>query len=373
LNYFLKDIIASNLKGLYLKNYLKLLFILGLTFICITPSFAAKKVKWKLAMSWPKTLTPLSTVPLRVSSLVKEMSGGKFTIKVHGKERHKAPLSILEMVKNNYYEMGHSTSYYYKGQDIATALLTTAPFGLNSDEQYAWYYYGGGEALTKKVYDKFNVNSYPGGNTGVQMGGWFKNEITSLEDFKGLKMRIPGIAGEVFAKLGVNVTNIAGGELYTSLDRGVIDAVEFVSPSLDIKMGFHKLAPFYYTGWHEPASEMQFFVNKKAFEDLPNEYQLILKIAMKVATSEMFTDNYHKNVVAWEKMKEEYPGIKVKTFPQEVLKAMKKASDEVLLQYSKQNKLFKEIYESQQNYLKKARPWTNISEYDYITTSNSVK
>jgi TRAP-type mannitol/chloroaromatic compound transport system substrate-binding protein len=356
-----------------LKNYLKLILILGLAFICITPSFAAKNVKWKLAMSWPKTLTPLSTVPLRVSELVKEMSGGKFTIKVHGRGTHKAPLGILDMVKNNYYEIGHSASYYYKGQDIATALLTTAPFGLNTAEQYSWYYYGGGEALTQKVYEKFKVYSFPGGNTGVQMGGWFKKEITSLEDLQGLKMRIPGIAGEVFAKLGVTVTNIAGGELYTSLDRGVIDAVEFVSPSLDIKMGFHKIAPYYYTGWHEPASEMQFFVNQKAFEKLPKEYQAILKSAMKVAAAEMHTDNYNKNIVAWEKMKKEYPKIQVKTFPKEVLQAMKKVSDEVLIEYSQQNKLFKEIYQSQQNYLKKARPWTIISEYDYITTSKSVK
>jgi len=356
-----------------MKTYLKLFFTIGILFSLTTQSYAAKNVRWKLAMTWPKTLTPLSTVPLRVSALVKEMSGGKFTIKVHGKGTHKAPLGILDMVKNNYYEMGHTASYYYKGNDISTTLLTTAPFGMNFSEQYAWYYYGGGEALTKKVYDKFNIDSYPGGNTGVQMGGWFKKEIKTIEDLKGLKMRIPGIAGEVFAKLGVAVTNIPGGELYTSLDRGVVDAVEFVSPGLDIKMGFHQIAPYYYTGWHEPSAEVQFFVNQKAFAKLPAEYKIILKTAMKVATTEMFTDNYNKNIVAWEKMKKEYPNIKVKTFPKEVLVAMKKASDEVLENYSQQDPLFKEIYQSQQNYLKKARPWTTISEYNYISTTNSLK
>lgn len=356
-----------------MKNYLKLLLILGLSTLFATQSFATKKVKWKLAMTWPKTLAPLSTVPLRVSSLVKEMSGGKFTIRVHGKGIHKAPLGILDMVKNNIYEIGHSSSYYYKGSDIATALLTTAPFGMTTAEQYAWYYYGGGEQLTKKVYDNFNVDTYLGGNTGVQMGGWFKKEITTLEDLKGLKMRIPGMAGEIFSKLGVNVTNIPAGELYTSLDRGTVDAVEFVSPGLDIKMGFHKIAPYYYTGWHEPASEMHFFVNQKAYKKLPKEYQSILKSAIKVATFEMYVDNYNKNVVAWQQMKKEYPNIKIKTFPLEILQEMKKASDELMEKYSSENNLFKEIYQSQQNYLKQSREWTTISEHNYINTSNSVK
>jgi len=356
-----------------MKKLLRIIFIFSITALLTTQAQAAKKVRWKLAMTWPKTLTPLSTVPLKVSALVKEMTNGKFTIKVHGKGIHKAPLGILDMVKNNYYEMGHSSAYYYKGQDIATALLTTSPFSMTTAEQHAWYYYGGGEALTKKVFDRFHVDSYPGGNTGVQMGGWFKKEINSLTDLQGLKMRIPGMAGEVFAKLGVNVTNIPGGELYTSLDRGTIDAVEFVSPGLDIKMGFHKIAPYYYTGWHEPASEMHFFVNQKAFKKLPKEYQSILKTAIKTATAEMYPDNFNKNVIAWEKMKKEFPNIKIKTFPKEVLIAMKKASDEVIEKYSKENVLFKEIYQSQQNYLNKARKWTTISEYDYITTSNSVK
>ena len=356
-----------------MKFYLKLLLILGITALITTQSYASKKVRWKLAMTWPKTLTPLSTIPLRVSTLVKEMTDGKFIIKVHGKGIHKAPLGILNMVKNKNYEMGHSSAYYYKGQDIATALLTTSPFSMTTAEQHAWYYYGGGEALSQKVFDKFNVNLYPGGNTGVQMGGWFKEEINTLEDLKGLKMRIPGMAGEVFAKLGVNVTNIPGGELYTSLDRGTIDAVEFVSPGLDIKMGFHKIAPYYYTGWHEPASEMHFFVNQRAFKKLPKNYQVILKTAIKVASAEMYPDNFNKNVVAWEQMKKEFPNIKIKTFPKPVLQAMKKSTDEVIKKYSKENALFKAIYESQQNYLKKARKWTTISEYDYISTSNSVK
>ncbi len=205
------------------------------------------------------------------------------------------------------------------------------------------------------------------------MGGWFQKEINSLEDLKGLKMRIPGLAGEVFAKLGVNVTNIAPGELYTSLDRGTIDALEWVGPAMDIKMGFHKIAPFYYTGWHEPATELQFLINKKAYNKLPKEYQVMLETAMKAVTADMYIDNFAGSVDAWEQMKTEFPNIQVKTFPKEVLQAMKKASDEVLNNYATKNANFKEILESQRAYTKKARAWTNISEYNYIKTLQELE
>jgi TRAP-type mannitol/chloroaromatic compound transport system substrate-binding protein len=356
-----------------MRTISKIVALLGVVGLLSTPLFAVKKVKWKLAMTWPSTLAPLATPPQKLASLVKEMSGGKFIITVHGKEKHKAALGILDMVKNKQYEMGHSASYYYKGKSIATALITTTPFGMTSTEQYAWYYYGGGKELTKKVYDKFRVDYYPGGNTGVQMGGWFKKEINSVADLKGLKMRIPGMAGEVFSKVGVNVTNIPAGELYTSLDRGTIDALEWVGPGMDIKMGFHKVAPYYYTGWHEPASEMSFFVNQRALKKLPDEYKAMLKSAMRTVASDMMYDNFAMSSEAWAKMNKEYPNIKVKTFPQSVLKAMKKANDEVMAKYAKQDKLFKEVYESQQAFMKKARKWTKISEYDYVKTSEMVK
>jgi TRAP-type mannitol/chloroaromatic compound transport system substrate-binding protein len=166
----------------------------------------------------------------------------------------------------------------------------------------------------------------------------------------------------------VNVTNIAPGELYTSLDRGTIDALEWVGPAMDIKMGFHKIAPFYYTGWHEPATELQFLINKKAFNKLPKEYQAMLETAMKAVTADLYIDNYAGSVDAWEQMKTEYPNIQVKTFPKEVLQAMKKASDEVMESYAAKDATFKEVLESQKAYTKKARAWTNISEYNYIKT-----
>lgn len=332
-----------------------------------------KTVTWKLAMTWPSTLTPLASPPAQVAKLVEEMSGGKFIIRAEGKEKHKAPLGILDMVKGGQYQMGHSGSYYWKGKDISTIFFTTIPFGMTTAEQYAWFYYDDGMKYMQQVYDRFDVLNFPGGNTGVQMGGWFKKEINSVEDLKGLKMRIPGLAGEVFAKLGVNVTNIPAGELYTSLDRGTIDALEWVGPGMDIKMGFHKVAPFYYTGWHEPASEMQFMINKSAFEKLSAEHKAILLTAMKAASADMYYENFAASANAWEQMKTEFPNIKVKTFPLPVLKEMKKATDETLDSYAAKDAQFKEILESQRTFMKKAREWTIISDYNYIKTSMDVE
>jgi len=198
----------------------KVALLCGAMMMLATPAMAEKKVKWKLAMTWPGTLVPLVTSAIQMSQMVSDMTGGNFTIRIDGKEKHKAPMGVLDMVKGGQYEMGHSTSYYFKGKDITAVFFTTVPFGMTTSEQNSWLYHGDGMTLMQKLYDKFDVYAFPGGNTGVQMGGWFRKEINSLDDLKGLKMRIPGLAGEVFAKLGVNVTNIPAGELYTSLDRG---------------------------------------------------------------------------------------------------------------------------------------------------------
>ena len=346
---------------------------LALVVVTVQWSFALeKKIHWNLAMTWNSTLPPLVTPPLKVAQMVSDMTGGNFTIKVEGAEKHKAALEILDMVKGGQYEIGHSASYYWKGKDAATTLFTTVPFGMTAQEQGAWMYYGGGLELMQRCYDKFGVYVFPGGNTGIQMGGWFRKEIKSLDDLKGLKMRIPSVAGEVLAKLGVNVTNIPPGELYTALDRGAIDALEWVSPGMDIKMGFHKIAPYYYAGWHEPASDIQFFVNKKAFDSLPPEYQYVLKTAMQAAGAAMLFENFAMNADAWAAMRSEFASIKVMTFPEPVLQAMKKATDEVLAEYASKDPFFKEVLESQRNFMKKSREWTKMSEQYYLQESEKV-
>ncbi|MBW2683837.1 MAG: TRAP transporter substrate-binding protein [Deltaproteobacteria bacterium] len=327
---------------------------------------AAAKYRWKLAMTWPTNFPIFGDAVIRMADLVKEMSNGEMEIRIDSKNKHKAPLGILDMVKAGQYEMGHSASYYWKGKDRNTLFFTTMPFGMIAPEQYAWFYYGGGMELMKEVYDRHGVYSYPGGNTGNQMGGWFQKEIKSLDDFKGLKMRIPGFAGEVLSKLGVVVTNIPAGELYTALDRGTIDALEWVGPSLDLNMGFHKIAPYYYTGWHEPATELQFMVNSKKFDALPAHLQKILETAMKFAAYDMYARSYHESAVNLSQMATEYPDIKIKTFPPAVIAAMKVENDKLLKETAAKDPMFKKIYDAQTAYMKIARRWTEISDYAYL-------
>ena len=346
---------------------MKLLFkLMIIASLLMTSSFAAKVYKLKMATTWGPTLSPLFDAAKNMAEIAEEMSNGELKIQVDASNKHKAPLGILDMVKGGQYDLGHSASYYWKGKDIATLPFTSMPFGLTSPEQYAWFYYGGGLELMQKVYAKHNVMSFPGGSTGVQMGGWFKKEINTLEDLKGIKMRIPGFAGEIMAKLGVQVTNIAPGELYTALDRNNIDALEWVGPSMDVKMGFHKIAPYYYTGWHEPASEMHFIVNTKTFKKLPKHLQKILTTAMRVAAYDMYAQNYDMNARAWEKMKKEYPNIQVKTFSKEIMNAMKKANKELRADLSSKSAELKEILEHQEVFQKRTREWTKMSDFLYL-------
>lgn len=332
----------------------------------VTANAAEKKVRLKLATTWGPTLEPFSSAVREFADTVEKMSGGTLTIRVDYANKHKAPFGVFDMVKLGQYDMAHSASYYWKGKDTAFLPLTSMPFGLTAVETYAWFYYGGGMDLANKAYNPHNMYFFPGGNTGVQMGGWFRKEINTLDDFKGLKMRIPGFAGEIMAKLGLNVTNIAPGELYTSLERGTIDALEWVGPGMDFKMGFHKIAPYYYTGWHEPGSEMQFLMNQKKFDSLSEAHQEILRVAMRTTAYDLFTKNYALSANAWETMLKENPNIKVKTFSKPIMDAMKGANAELLTKMKAANPLFKEILESQEKFQQKARKWTEMSEYLYV-------
>ena len=325
-----------------------------------------KVYKLKMATTWGPTLSPLIDAAQNMAKLAHDLSNGQLEIRIDNANKHKSPLGILDMVKGGQYDMGHSTSYYWKGKDINTLPFTSMPFGLTSPEQYAWFYHGGGLELMQKVYDKHHVYSFPGGSTGVQMGGWFRKEIQTLDDLQGLKMRIPGFAGEIMAKLGVKVVNMAPGELYMALETNVLDALEWVGPSMDITMGFHKVAPYYYTGWHEPASEMQFLINQDAYKKLPKHLQDILIVAMRLAAYDMYIQNYDMNATAWENMKNEYPNIKVKTLPKPIMDAMKKANEELIVEMTQDNPLLKEVLDSQKAYQKKVRVWTQMSDYLYL-------
>lgn len=337
--------------------------------VLISPAQAAEKTyKLKLAETWPTNFGVFSEPARRMADLANKMSNGRLEISIDTANKHKSAFGVFDMVRAGQYDMGHSASYYWKGKVPNTLYFTTMPFGMTATEQYGWFYYGGGMELMQKVYEPFNLLSFPGGNTGVQMGGWFQKEINTVEDLQGLKMRIPGFAGEVLAKLGANPTNIPPGELYTSLERRTIDALEWVGPSMDLRMGFHKIAPYYYTGWHEPATELQFLVNKRTFDKLPADLQEILTTAMRVAAYDMTIQSHHESGVNWATMKAEFPNVQVKQFPPEVIQALSKANDELLAEHAANDELAKEILDSQAEYMGVVRQWTDIADRAYLNS-----
>ncbi len=330
------------------------------------PQVQQKTYHLKLAQSWPSNFPIFGDATERFAKLAQEMSNGQLNIQIDSSNKHKSPFGIFDLVKSGQYDLGHSGSYYWKGKDPNTLFFTTMPFGMTAAEQYAWFEYGGGQELMDEVYTRYGMRSIIGGNTGNQMGGWFQKEIKTLNDLKGLKMRIPGFAGEVMAELGVKPENIAPGELYTALDRGTIDALEWVGPSLDLRMGFHKIAKYYYTGWHEPATELQFLINLKKFNKLPKDLQAIMISAMKLTAYQMYADSTDKSAKNWAKMKKEYPNIQVKTFPKKVFEALKVANKKLLDERAKKSDLARRIIKSQADYLKKVRAWTQISDQSYL-------
>jgi len=331
-----------------------------------------EKVRWRLAETWGPNFPIFGDASKNMARLVKEMSNGRFTIRIDSANKHKSALGIFDFVKSGQYQMGHSASYYWKGKDFNTMFFTTVPFGMTAPEQYAWFYHGGGMELMKKVYDKYGIMSFPGGNTGNQMGGWFRKEINSVEDLKGLKMRIPGFAGEVLARLGAKPTNIPSGELYTALERNTIDALEWVGPSLDLRMGFHKIAPYYYTGWHEPATELQFMVNQKAYDKLPKDLQKILTAAMKLAAYDMYTQSMHESGKNLATIQEEYPNVKIRSFPKAVTAKIRMANAELLNEFSAKDPQTKEILDSIYEYQEDVRAWTNFSDRAYLDNFDEI-
>ncbi|ASI88363.1 TRAP transporter substrate-binding protein [Vibrio mediterranei] len=337
-----------------------------LALVAGTANAADKVYRLKLAETWGPNFPIFGDATKNMAKMAEEMSNGRLQIRIDSSNKHKAPFGVFDMVKSGQYDMGHSASYYWKGKVPNTLYFTTMPFGMTAPEQYAWFYHGGGMELMEKVYAPHNMMSFPGGNTDVQMGGWFQKEINSVDDLQGLKMRIPGFAGEILAEVGAKPTNIASGELYTSLERRTIDALEWVGPSLDLRMGFHKIAPYYYTGWHEPATELQFLVNKRTWNKLPDDLKAILQIAMKTAAYDMYIQSTHESGKNWATIQTDYPDVKVKDFPREVMDALRDANDKLLKEHAAKDEMAKEIQASQAAYLQQVRSWTDIASKAYL-------
>ncbi|MGE0739640.1 TRAP transporter substrate-binding protein [Sulfurimonas sp.] len=318
-----------------------------------------KKSVVKLATSWPGSFPIMGTGVEKFAQRLKDISGGSLEIKIYPKNTLVPDLAVFDACSSGQIDAFHSGPYYWKGKNSAFSLYSGIPFGFSAEEINSWMLFGGGFELWRAQYEKYNLHPFMGGNTNIQMGGWFREEIKSLSDMNGLKMRIPGLGGEVFSKMGVNSVLLPAGEIYTSLERGVIDATEWVGPALDIKMGFHKVAPFYYSGWHEPGSILEVTFNKQFWDKLSSEHQGMIEVAANEMNSNMTYEFHYENIHALKRLKE--LNIEIRQFPQDVVEAGKKALQEVLKDFSQQNSDFEVVYKSIQNHLALSKEWSDAS------------
>lgn len=332
-------------------------------------SYSGAEVKWKMATTWPPNFPVLGEQMIKFSELVEQMSGGRFKIKVYGGGELVPAMESFDAVKQGNVEIVHSASYYWAGKEPAAIFFTGLPYGMNAPQTSAWMYNSDGLKLWTELYAKHGLIPLPGGNTSGQMGGWFRKEIKSVDDFNGLKMRIPGVGGKVLAKLGTSSLLFPGGELYTNLERGVLDALEWVGPYHDYKMGFHRVAPYYYyPGWQEPSGATEFIVNKGAFDKLPDDLKSILKGAAGFIDSLISSEMLAKNAEYLELIKKE-KSIKLMKFPYEVLKVLKQKTDEVIAEIVEADPFNKKIYESYSKFQNLTTELFKISEWNYQSNS----
>lgn len=318
-----------------------------------------KKVTLKLATSWPAHFPIMGIGVERFADRVKDASGGSLEIKLYPKNTLVPALAVFDAASSGQIDAFHSGPYYWKGKNSAFSLFSGVPFGFTAEEISSWMLFGNGLALWRELYANYNLYPFLGGNTNIQMGGWFRKPIRSIEDMQGLKMRIPGLGGEVFAKMGVNPILLPAGEIYTSLERGVIDATEWVGPALDIKMGFYKVAPYYYSGWHEPGSILELTFNKYSWDRLEREHKAIIEAASAEMNAAMTYEFHAENIKAFEQLKQ--LGITVSTFPDDVNSAAKKALGEVIADLSASGSDFQRVYADIDGYMKQCRAWSDAS------------
>ena len=323
-------------------------------------------VKWKMATSWPKSLDTIFGGAQTICDRVAAMTGGRFTITPYAAGEIVPGLQVLDAVQAGTVECGHSASYYYIGKNPALGFGTAVPFGLNAQQQNAWLYHGGGIDAMNKIYADFNVISFPAGNTGVQMGGWFKREINTVGDLNGLKMRIPGLGGKVMAKLGVNVQVLPGGEIYLALERGAIDAAEFVGPYDDEKLGLQTAAQYYYyPGWWEPGTTLEAEVNLNAWNKLPKEYQEIFKTAAYEANISMLARYDALNGQALARLIA--GGTQLRAYSQEIMEAAQKQSFDLYEESASADATFKEVYQQWRQFREQVYSWNKINELSFAT------
>lgn len=325
----------------------------------------SKKYKWKMVTTWPPNFPVLGEACKMFADWVETMSLGQMTIQVYGAGELIPAFEVFDAVSSGASEMGNGASYYWAGKSPATQFFTAVPFGMNAQQMNAWIYCGGGLELWHELYKKYNLIAFPAGNTTMQMAGWFNREINTISDFKGLKMRIPGLGGKVLSKAGGTAVLSSGNELYSNLERGVIDALEWIGPYHDYVMGFHKIAKYYYSpGWHEPGSVLENMINLKAYERLPIHLKTIIETASYRMNMWVISEFEAKNNEYLNKIKEESK-VEIRRFSPEILGALKDHTEDVLIEMAQNDAMAMKVYNSFKEFSKNIRNWASYSEKLY--------
>jgi TRAP-type mannitol/chloroaromatic compound transport system substrate-binding protein len=321
---------------------------------------------WKMVTTWPKNFPGLGTGANQLAELITEMSGGRIRVKVYGAKELVPAFEVFDAVSRGTAEMGHGAAYYWKGKSEVAQFFSTVPFGMTAQEMNGWMYHGGGLKLWRELYDGFGLIPAPAGNTGVQMGGWFNKEINSVEDLKGLKMRIPGLGGEVLRRAGGTPVNLPGGELFTSLESGAIDATEWVNPYNDLAFGLFKAAKYYYyPGFHEPGTTLEAIINKEAFNRLPKDLQSIVLNACKVVNQDMLAEYTARNPAALRTLVEKHK-VDIRAYPEDVLATLRRYSEEVVKELAAKDEFSKRVFDSYSSFLQGSREWGGLSDLAYL-------
>lgn len=326
-----------------------------------------QRINWRLTSSFPRSLDTIFGAAEVLSNRVSQLTDGRFRIRVFPAGELVPYNEVLSSVQKGTVQIGHSASYYYTGLNPALAFDCTVPFGLNSRQYNAWMYYGDGKKHTRKLFADFNIINFPGGNTGTQMGGWFRHRVDSLSDFRGLKMRIPGFGGDVMAELGANVQVLAGGEIYPALERGVIDATEWSGPYDDEKLGFYQIAKnYYYPGWWEPGPGLSFYINQNEWDRLPSTYQAVLEVAAAEANVDMMANYDSKNPPALARLVDE-KGVILRPFTDQVMVRAREITFDILHDEAGRDAQYRSIFESYNAWRISSNRWLNTAENTYAT------
>ena len=337
----------------------------------VISSLEQKQYNWRLVTAWPKNYPGLGMAPERIADLVEEMSNGQMKITVYGAGEQVPAFGVFDAVSSGSHQMGHSGGYFWKGKVPAAQFFTGVPFGLTADEINAWTNRGGGLELWREIYEPFNIYPIPAGNTGTQMFGWFNKEINSLEDIKGLKMRIPGIGGEVLKRAGGIPVTLPGGELFTALQTGVIDATEWVGPYNDLTFGFQQTAKYYYyPGWHEPGSMLELLINKDAWNSLPKHLQVIIETASKAVNQDILDEYTARNNKALRELVDVH-GVELRRLPDDVIAEFKIIANEILEENASQDETVNKVYQSYLKFKNEVSAYHEVSEDAFVEARNN--